>query len=235
MEKYYLKPEIHRRLGNILSKCIKLFNAKHLEYFLVSGSLLGCVRIGGIYPWDDDCDICVFDVETLLSLKNEFNKVGLDLIVVNKYLVKIFEINGYRKEKVNYWLEEIKEVLCRNKNINRCEAMKLASLSYVKQKPKYYTYPFVDVKIMVNEGGCCSFLNPYWKGNLYYPLKTVPFYIGGLKLNVNIPSKTKQYLDLCYPHNEDVLMIITNKHSREKSRRIIFPRSFYKGLCYQRT
>ena len=232
MEKYYLKNGVQRRLGCILSKCISLFNKIQLDYFLVSGSLLGCVRIGGAYPWDDDVDVGVFDLETLLSLKDEFNKVGLDLIVVNKYLVKIFEINGYRKEKVNYWLEEIKEVLCRNKNINRCEAMKLASLSYTPKKPKYYTYPFLDVKIAFNDGGCCSFLNPYWKGELYYPLKTVSFFVGDKPLMVKIPNKPEEYLELCYPHNKNQVMVITNKHSRQKSKRIIFPKCFYNLISY---
>lgn len=41
----------------ILTKFIELCEQNNLKYHLIFGSLLGCVREGGMIPWDDDIDV----------------------------------------------------------------------------------------------------------------------------------------------------------------------------------
>lgn len=51
------------------------------SFVLVSGTVLGAIRHGGITPWDDDCDFALFkeDEEKFLTLKNSFEKEGVEI------------------------------------------------------------------------------------------------------------------------------------------------------------
>ena len=44
----------------ILEKVVEICNYLNIQYFLVSGSMLGAVRYEGFIPWDDDIDIAMF-------------------------------------------------------------------------------------------------------------------------------------------------------------------------------
>lgn len=59
MENYdYLEP-LHKSLIDVLSNFDILCNRLGINYFLVSGTLLGAFRHKGFIPWDDDIDIGV--------------------------------------------------------------------------------------------------------------------------------------------------------------------------------
>ncbi|MCD7892797.1 MAG: LicD family protein [Erysipelotrichaceae bacterium] len=56
-----MNDDILKKLQNveldILNNVIDICDRNDLTYFLMDGSMLGCVRHGGFIPWDDDVDI----------------------------------------------------------------------------------------------------------------------------------------------------------------------------------
>lgn len=61
-----------------------IFVSNDIKYFAQGGTLLGCIRHGGVIPWDDDIDISVSgDQETCMKIRNtrlEFLKNGYILL-----------------------------------------------------------------------------------------------------------------------------------------------------------
>ena len=51
--------EIQRVLLMILEDVDRICREHHLEYILIGGTAIGCVRHGGFIPWDDDVDIAM--------------------------------------------------------------------------------------------------------------------------------------------------------------------------------
>lgn len=51
-------------LYELLSALHELLTAARLAYWLDGGTALGCARHGGIIPWDDDADICMFKCDS---------------------------------------------------------------------------------------------------------------------------------------------------------------------------
>lgn len=54
-----------------------LFNKHHIDYTMIGGTLLGCIRDNNIIKWDDDGDLLVFNIEKqdLLNILNELTDV----------------------------------------------------------------------------------------------------------------------------------------------------------------
>jgi phosphorylcholine metabolism protein LicD len=42
---------------DLLKKTVQILDANNIEYFLISGTLLGYCRHNDFIPWDDDIDI----------------------------------------------------------------------------------------------------------------------------------------------------------------------------------
>jgi lipopolysaccharide cholinephosphotransferase len=55
----------------------QIFESNNLEYWASGGTFLGVIRHKGIIPWDDDCDLCIYDQKKFLSLVPKLNNCGL--------------------------------------------------------------------------------------------------------------------------------------------------------------
>ena len=75
-------------LYDITKKTIDILDKANIEYWATDGTLLGIVRSKGFIPWDDDVDIAIDikDKSKLRSLKDVFQKAGLELVGVGKYM-----------------------------------------------------------------------------------------------------------------------------------------------------
>ena len=67
---------------NLMKKTIDLLNENNINFYLISGTLLGHVRHKGFIPWDDDIDILVspdiLDKLPILLLNTEFTLLRID-------------------------------------------------------------------------------------------------------------------------------------------------------------
>jgi phosphorylcholine metabolism protein LicD len=43
----------------LLNQTIYILNKYNIDYFLISGTLLGCMRHNDFIPWDDDIDLLI--------------------------------------------------------------------------------------------------------------------------------------------------------------------------------
>lgn len=52
--------DIHKRLVEMMKKIHMIMERQGIPYYLIEGSMLGCIRHGGFIPWDDDMDIGMY-------------------------------------------------------------------------------------------------------------------------------------------------------------------------------
>lgn len=71
-------------------------NKNQIEFFLISGTLLGCIREGALLGHDKDIDIGVWHTTNYRALKLAFQKSGLFYILPssNKKLLVVRHVNG---------------------------------------------------------------------------------------------------------------------------------------------
>lgn len=60
--------EMVRQFQLLLSHTQERLQAASLKYWATGGTLLGCVRHGGMIPWDDDVDLCVLVEDEISGL-----------------------------------------------------------------------------------------------------------------------------------------------------------------------
>lgn len=73
-----------------------VFDSQNIEFFLISGTLLGAIRDNGILPHDKDLDVGIFEDNIK---KNDVVRICetagcFDVVFNNKYLIKLKHING---------------------------------------------------------------------------------------------------------------------------------------------
>lgn len=89
-----------------------LLDKKNVEFFLVSGTLLGCIREGRILSHDKDVDIGVWDDASRDILISAFRTSGLFYLQASRseHVIRIKHVNGtaidvfiHYREHDNYW------------------------------------------------------------------------------------------------------------------------------------
>jgi histidinol-phosphate aminotransferase len=79
--KFYTNKNFIWSLKLLFSNIVKVFNNSGIQFWLDGGSLLGFERNSGIIPWDTDIDIGILQdsEQTLLSIENDLNSIGIRL------------------------------------------------------------------------------------------------------------------------------------------------------------
>lgn len=122
----------------------RLIPAIRGDWFLSDGGLLGIERQGNLLEWDNDLDIYLLPGSWIDI--NVLRKQGLDLqdyYMDTKIYDPLLENNN-----LNTWSEYMGyiRVLNKEKKLNRCEIMSIASEDYKEQKINpNFTIPYIDV------------------------------------------------------------------------------------------
>jgi len=137
----------HRDVAiKLLKDTIQILDEFKIQYFLISGTLLGYVRHNGFIPWDDDIDLIVdpsiFD--KLPKIIKKYNKMQIYNIPWTKWMMKICYKNGIKPEE-------------------KCE------LPWTWPFIDLFVYSYNDDKTQIN------FFNKQWEANKFFSPQKVQF------------------------------------------------------------
>lgn len=106
------------RLARRALKDLKyILESNNIPFFLISGTLLGCIREGKLLGHDKDIDVGVWDTYTYEQLSNLLGSSGYFYVVQTrtKHLVMLRHVNGitidvfiHYREPNNYWHAGVK-------------------------------------------------------------------------------------------------------------------------------
>lgn len=174
----------------LLKRVTKMLDENNIDYFLISGTLLGYVRHNDFIPWDDDIDLIV-DGEALKKLdKTKYKK--LNFLVINDGITKVC-----------YY----------DKIIDLSPIFAKCAKEY--HRPNYH-WPFVDLFSYTydNKKKNLLFFNKIWDVNSFFPNKRKYF----LKMMVSIPRDSHYFLEKNYGKDYMTTLVSTNYcHKEEKN------------------
>ncbi len=204
---YYINFSFHYKLFNLFELVSKKLDEKGINYFIICGGLIGYFRHNqGFIPWDDDIDIGVME-EDRSKLHDAINELKKDY----KY--------------INLGVHDLDKVLYGDFNENPIQI----DIFYFKYFPdkNYYFYIVEKHRKM--------WKNEYFYKDELFPLQKVPFKLyapdGTIykEIKVNIPNKSKDYLDRAYK-NWNSNMKPTHIHSDYYN--LIFPFTRYIDIVF---
>ncbi|MBQ3428585.1 MAG: LicD family protein [Mogibacterium sp.] len=68
----------------MMSVIVNIFEKHGIDYMIAHGTLLGLIRHKGFIPWDDDCDLFVFDWDYARAIELLRRELPDDMIVHNR-------------------------------------------------------------------------------------------------------------------------------------------------------
>jgi lipopolysaccharide cholinephosphotransferase len=104
-------PHIVDQVYDLSAIANDLFRKHHINYFMVSGTLLGAVRHGGMIPWDDDGDwgMMKSDEEKLKGLAPELKDLGIQLLDNHNGVYGAYKLRFTEAKLEELYGKEVKE------------------------------------------------------------------------------------------------------------------------------
>ena len=188
----YFNPDngfgIHKTTAiELLRETIKILDEFNIEYFLISGTLLGYCRHNDFIPWDDDIDIMV-DSSIKTKLPDIYNKYKSQFTFI--YKPDVF-VKLCFKNKIVYINDMYNENML--------------------NKDDKYNWPFIDLFIFHDiDDDTISFFNKSWEKNKFYPIEKNQF----LNMTVSIPCDPMYFLKINF--GEDCMTtLISSSYSHK--------------------
>ncbi len=193
--------EYKKSAVNLLKKTIHILDECKIPYFIISGTLLGCVRHNDIIPWDDDIDLIV-ESSILQKLPAIFARYQqqLTFLMVGNYLIKVCfnSILGLLPE-------------CKSVKID-CPVYN----KYILNRGGVYNFPFIDLFIYNNNNNnTLTFYNKEWDYNRFFPAREIKFV--GIR-NVKVPRDPNYFLSINYGSNYMTNIVPSSFNHREEKK-----------------
>ena len=174
---------------DLLKITIDILDEFNIDYFLISGTLLGYIRHNDFIPYDDDMDLIV----------------NSD---IKKHLPNIFK-------KYNYKLS----MISKNNLVKLCFTDKVFNLNHFKiwsscllNSNDSYCWPFIDLFIFeyTNNKKCINFFGKNWDTDEFFPNQKKEFN----NILVSIPKNPDYFLTNNY--GEDYMKILKSSNWNHK-------------------
>jgi phosphorylcholine metabolism protein LicD len=81
---FYLSDKMKNDFYNLMSRFDMICKEHDIQYFMVAGTLLGCVRHGEMIPWDNDIDVGILERQFEKFKSIDFSKYGLQAHGIEK-------------------------------------------------------------------------------------------------------------------------------------------------------
>jgi phosphorylcholine metabolism protein LicD len=153
----------------LLKQTTIMLDEFEINYFLISGTLLGYVRHNDFIPWDDDIDIIV-DIKMIEKLKEMVSKYHniLTFMSKNDSAIKIC------------FRDKDRAMSGRTYGWNEC----------VLNKDGKYNFPFIDLFTYESTNDKIKFFKKDWDINQFFPINKVVF----LGMEAIIPKNPDYFL-----------------------------------------
>jgi phosphorylcholine metabolism protein LicD len=176
---------------DLLKQTIDILEEFEINYFIISGTLLGYVRHNDFIPWDDDIDLIVDNsiFDKLPAIMKKYNNIIS--IVSAGYIIKTCF-----KDREIY--------------LPYCQWPK-----FMLNKDDKYFFPFIDLFIYTKENNNTqiSFFNKQWNIINFFPAKKVLFN----NIIVSIPAVPDYFLKINYGNTYMTILKSNHWHHKTES------------------
>jgi phosphorylcholine metabolism protein LicD len=174
----------------LLRVLTKILDSHNIDYFFISGTLLGYVRHNDFIPWDDDIDIIVSD-----DFVKKYNDIVSSTITIHPDKEKLSNVKFSTITQEHFYKFSFAD-------------------KQIPLEGKNYFWPFVDLFVYRITDDNINFFNKNWDKAQFYPKKKTLF--NGMV--VSVPSNPDYFLKLNYGKNYmDMCVSPFWNHQMEKS------------------